>query len=207
MTIHNQVSRLTEVQRGAKVAFGLDAGAGGLERLGETIQVVKDFWRYPEDAHLRGERLVVGGGFVAAGGAGNYTGVSLAMQLEGHIAVIERIIVTTGTAGIIVVKRGTPLPTAATTRAFRDMRATPGSPIAQLATINNVAAVPGGTFVGQYDVLASSPLDIPAGFVLVAAAPVATETGIVIYHATANVALKVNFYWRERTLVPGELYR
>jgi hypothetical protein len=204
--LHNALTRFTELQRGAKVAFGLDAGAGGIERLGETLQVVKDFWAYPEDALARGARIAQGNVTVAAGGAGNYSGASFAIQNEGWIATLLDIVVGTNATGYVVVKRGLPLP-AGGTKVFRDCRITNQNPIGALGTINNVAAVPGGTVAARYRAVATTPLLIPLDWVHVATAPIATETACVVYHETANSIIEVTFRWIERQLLPGELMR
>lgn len=204
--IHNELARFTEVQRGAKVAFGLDSGAGGLERLSETLQLVKDFWRYPEDAYLRGARLVMGGDVIAAGGAGNYSAIACSMQLDGWIATLVGAMVCVPVGSAIYVKRGLPLPNTSANRAFRDMRIT-GSPVGRISYVNNVAAVPGGTICWLTRALANDPLWIPLDCVLVNGGPVATETAVVVYADTANQAFYGSFLWVERQLLPGELYK
>lgn len=206
MELHNALSRLTEIQRGAKIAFGLDSGAGGLERLGETLQIVKDFWSHPEDAYLRGERLCQGCITVPAGGAGNYSAASFAIQVGGWIATLKHAIVTTTGNASIVVKRGLPLPTNSANKVFRDMRAT-GNPVGVVAYVNNVAAIPGGTIAHYARTLANTPVLIPLDWVLCAQGPVATETACVIYSDVVDTAVEVNFAWAERNLLPGELYR
>lgn len=205
--IHNGLSRLTEVQRGAKVAFGLDSGEGGLERLSESIQIVKDFWAHPEDHYLRGSRLACGVQNVAPGGAGNYSAAGIAMQNDGWISVLERLIITTEVNGTVLVVRGLPLPNTGTQRFFRDMRITGSTPITRIGWVNNVAAIPGGTNGIILRMTANVPLYLDMDCVLVSGGPVATETAIVAYFFTANSALNVNFFWRERQLLPGELYR
>lgn len=205
MTVHNQLSRLSEVQRGAKVAFGLDSGAGGLERLGESIQVVRDFWALPGDAFLRGERWCQGSASVAAGGAGNFSAAAFSCEVAGWIAHLERVVVSSDAAGILVIKRGLALPTPSNNRVFRDMRASAGLPMSRITSVNNVAAAPGGTtcFLARVPV-AGSNISIPLDWTLVTGGPVATEVACVVYHATANVELLTSFYWRERQLLPGE---
>lgn len=205
--IHNALVRATEVQRGAKVAFGLDAGEGGLERLSESIQVTKDFWAHPTDAFLRGERWCQGVVSVAAGGVGNYSAVAFTVATAGWIAQLERIRVSSGTGGTIVLRRGLQLPNAVTSKVFRDMRAVAAPPIGRLTYVNNVAVVPGGTECHRARVLADTALDIPLDWVLVDGGPVATEVACVVYHATANVDLFVTAWWRERALLPGEQMR
>lgn len=205
--IHNALQRFTELQRGAKVALGLDAGAGGLERMSETLQLTKDFWLQPEDAYLRGARLAAGGAYIAAGGAGNYSACGLSIQDEGWIATLREVHISTPTAGLIVMRRGLPFPTSAADKTHLDMRATGSTPTARVTTINNVAAVPGGTSFWFGYAAASTTLTVRLNAVLVSNGPVATETSILVYHNTANTVLAVSFRWEERRLLPGELYR
>lgn len=202
--MHNALARLTEVQRGAKLTFGLDAGAGGLERLDESIQIVKDYWKYAEDALPRGERWAQGGSEVAAGGAGNYTGLAFDMATDGWVAVLERAYLSTPTAGQVIARRGLAFPTNLANKSYRDIRATATTPIARLTTINNVAAAPGGTVCGSYRVVAQQVLELELGWVFTNRAAVATEQALIFYHATANTALAVVWVWRERLLLPGE---
>lgn len=205
--IHNALQRFTELQRGAKIALGLDAGAGGLERMSETLQLVKDFWRYPEDAILRGARLCCGGTSVAAGGAGNYSAASFGIQNDGWIATLRRVQFSTPTAGFIAIRRGLPLPNSVATKSLMDMRTFQTTPIGIVAYVNNVAAVPGGTTCWYGYAAANTIIDVPLNAVCVSGGPVATETAIVVYHGTANVVLTCNFLWEERLMLPGELVR
>ena len=205
--VHNGLARLQEVQRGAKVAFALDSGEGGLERLSESIQVVKDFWRYPEDAYLRGARICQGALSVPAGGAGNYSAASVSLQQDGWIChVIDLWIGMTANSSAIM-KRGLPLPNSVGNNVFRDMRAPTSGPVTTLRYVNNVAAAPGGTSCGIIRVLANTSVHVPVDWVLVNGGPVATETALVIYNSTANEALDLQVRWIERQLLPGELFK
>jgi hypothetical protein len=186
------------------VACGLDAGAGGLERMSESLQLVKNFWELPEDALLRGERLAQGGSEVAAGGAGNFTALAFDMAIDGWIAVLEGVYLSTPTAGQVIARRGLPFPTNLANKSYRDIRATNTTPIGRITTINNVAAAPGGTVCASWRLPANDTRYFPIGWVFNNRAAVATEQAFIVYHATANTALGAVFVWRERLMLPGE---
>lgn len=205
--IHNQLSRLTEVQRAAKIALALDAGAGGLERLDESIQVIKDLWRDPRDRHLMGERSYQGYAEVAAGGAGRYSTAAFHCNSPGWMALLERIEISLAANGQVYIYRGVPQPSGSAYYQPRDTRQLTYAPISGITLDNTALALPAGVICGEYRLLASSPQVVPLDWVFAPglAAGAVPYRALVVANATANTALEVNFFWRERSLLPGEL--
>lgn len=201
--IHNALQRFTELQRAAKVACGLDAGAGGLERMSETLQLVKDFWRYPEDAYLRGERRCSGTTALAAGGAGNLSAVSLRILQTSWMMVVERVEFSVSAACTIEINSGQALANTRTTKGFLDSRA-PGTPLAVLQDKNADAINPGTYKLASYRMGGAGIVQVPVDYIAFAGT---TETGICVVNTTANLDLRVSIWWRERVQLPGELFR
>jgi hypothetical protein len=206
VSVHNGLARLTDVQRGAKIALGLDSGEGGLERLSESIQVTRDLWGDPYVRHLLNERSFQGYAEVGAGGAGTYSSCAFSCNTAGWIALLERIEINLQAGGVVYLLRGVPQPTPSAYRQPRDTRQLTLAPIAQITQDATAIAAPAGVICTAFRILAATPLTVPLDwvFALVSGSSLPYRA-LVVYNAATNVSLEVNFYWRERSLLPGEL--
>lgn len=205
--VHNELRLMSALQRAAKIAFGLDAGSGGLERLSETIQVSKDLWKYPEDAFMRGEYNSYGSTNQAAV-AGEYTQLGVAMMQTGWIGILEEMYLMATAAGWVNIGTLTAsLATAGTIHGVLDNRKAPGSsiaglPQARLSHTTNVAGL--GTGFGTLYLAANTytRFAIPFVFAGIGTLP----RGFSVETQAVNVGLYASFRWRERQLLPGEFY-
>ena len=204
MTIHNAMRRYGDLARAAKIAFGLDAGDSGLERLSESVVVNRAIWEEPENAILRGEKLCVGYGF-SAGLAANYAHASLSMMDPGMLLVIERIEVTLPAPGYFFIGRNNAnLGDAAATYGFRDNRAgTVTAPQGRVYTERNGIAIGVDTYIGSTLGNVTKVVEYPA----VLASIGTLWRACIVRSATLNTDMYVSFFWRERSLLPGELNR
>lgn len=140
------------------------------------------------------DRLCAIGILGAAAGAGNQNTLHLANPAGSNVlAVVERIVVKQPNADIfhVAIVAG---PASGAMGFYRDTRIV-GTPSCQ-AFRNNAAAVVLDLF--QFDLLAATDRDLELNFVL------EPSNFIQITQQNQNETLSVNFFWRERDLLPGE---
>lgn len=200
MTIHNQLTDSAELLSGIARASGLSEGDGVI-RLGETLDPTLDPWSQPEWAYLRGERLGAGTSFAAAVAAefgiialGNAAG-------SGNIVVVESVATPTAagpSAQLEVVSDATIAPTLSAQAFFvsgRDRRF--GSTTGR--TFLRTGTDPGNTFgvnleqISTPDVFKNLPVILKPG------------DDLIVILQTVNLAMRVNWKWRERKAFKNEL--
>lgn len=211
--IHNEL-RKGVLSAGLTRALGAMRGDSGLERFGETMQPVIDLWRLPEWSFLRTERLCAYARSVAANAAG-FGGVAIAnpalqggaaSQLIIVVEAITMITVATQELGIYGAADSTTDLTNSSFGFTRDQR-----------PLDAVIRVSQG--VVRY---ANTPVAVPANHDIVEfvrnpgagvgygeakiAVPYVLMPGrmLTVYTSAVNIALTVNFKWRERR-APFEL--
>lgn len=201
---HNAIQRYTELQRAAKIQLGLDSADTGLERMGETLQLVRNLWELPEDGWLRGDLKAVGMLAVTAGGAGNIPYASLQIESRKWMAVVERVTIWSATAGVITARLigVTTIANLGTTKQYRDTRATTRVPVAKLR-YKNGDALEYGSPIMDFRIAANTPIEWRPNIVLFADLPYYALG----FRGAANTDLNVSWEWRERVTLPGELGR
>lgn len=200
--VHNAIRRYTELQKAAKIAMGLDVTETGLERMSETMQLVRDLWRLPEDYYLRGEFRAVGQLAVTAGGAGNIPYASLQIESRKWVAVVDKVRMWSSTAGTLTARLigVTTIPNLGTTKQYADTRAGSRVPVAKLRYKSNSAAEFGSP-IADFQIAANTPIDWEPGIVLWSDMPYYALG----FRGAANTDLYVTWHWRERQILPGEL--
>lgn len=207
--IHNALKR-SPIADGLKKAIGQHKqGEGGLERWSETLQGVVNPWGMPEWAVLRGERLGAIRLFQAAVAA-EFGAIALGNPLNsGNIVVVEGVSFNATTAALGAILEVVPDTTIAATLtvvaipgSFRDKRFGGGNPG---RTFIRTGSDPTNTFGAQ---LEGQTHPGPAvAFSAFQCLPVMLRPGddLMVIGQTVNLAMTVNFVWRERVAFPGEL--
>lgn len=199
-TVHNALRRFGDIQRAAKIAFGLDAGDGGLERLSESIVVTKELLAYEEDAIHRGERICAGR-TNSNSGVGVYGACGLSCEDAGWLIKVEQLWVSsTVNARVYIGWAPARLANVSTNWWFRDNRyRTNTVPVGELS---NGTAAPSmlSQVIGLVDVPAgyTIPINLPACIVNKQPTCLAVEPN------AQNVDVALTALWRERPLLPGE---
>lgn len=202
--IHNQLTDSAELLNGIGRAAGLSEGDGVI-RLGETLDPTIDPWSQPEWAYLRNERLGGGRGFSAAVAA-EFSIIALGNAIgSGNIVVVEAVSAQGGAGNPVLqlevvadsIIAGT-LSAAAFFISARDRRfgATTGRTF--LKTGTDVASTFGVQIEHQTSATAFTPFTN---------LPVILKPGddLIVIEQTVNLALDVNFKWRERKAFKNEL--
>ena len=201
MAVHNELRRITQLQRALKIAFGLDSAEGGLERLGETLTPIVDTWAHPDHAFLRDERLMSATVDVAAGGAGTNGKLQVWNATSQYVFIITEIRVSTASAAQhLVYAHGSLIAaTVAVTYAHRDFR-THNAGVAPAATVraDNGSGIPAGAARVFMETQ-------PSYRASVFREPLVITPGSGVFATTqANLAAQLCISWRERLLLPGE---
>lgn len=202
-SIHNGLSRYTELSRGAKLSMGLDSEAGGLERLGETLTPVWDPFGKPEYAFPRGEMLATGG-YILSAVVAEYPKIAFHAGGTERIYVLERCVLKTSGACNVQIRQSVTALASAGAKGFRDSRrlAWDSATLVPTGRVTYVSdGTTPGTVIGYIGMLANEPLPLQLDFVLHAG------YGLVFLPDTTNMTFAATFWWRERQLLPGELAR
>jgi hypothetical protein len=203
--IHNQIRYYTDMARAYRIALGLDGDAGGIERLGETITPVYNGWaedQLPEFFYLRRERLSFGDLSLGAL-AGNYSIVGIRNPTASGLLIVVTDVFCDATGAlqtIFCTYRPNGTVDHENSGQSRDTR-WPGA-----------TTIPGARLVDRQQVAALTPVLMhinatanvqsvkhPCPFIL--------HPGweLLFYPSAVNTALTMNFKWRERPFLPGEL--
>lgn len=204
-TIHNQLAYAAELQLGIALAAGLGREEDGVSRLGETLGPTIDPWSQPEWAFLRGERLGAGRSFAAAVAA-EFGIIAIGNALGSNSVVVVEAISVNMNAGTIVqleVAADTAVAATLSAAAFmisaRDRRF--GSTTGRVFVKTGTDA--GSTFGAQIE-HQTNAVNQFADFKNL---PIILKPGddVLVIGQTVNLAMDVNFKWRERKAFPGEL--
>lgn len=205
--LHNELRR-SKLSEALTHAVGASKGSVGIERFGETLTPIIDLWSLPEWAALRQERL----GVIRASQAAvavNFGFVCLVNPIvSGRLVTCEAITVATTVSGSIPLELATEAQVTAglaaaaqTVGSTRDRRLGLQTATQTISGIN-VAQTLGGTVVEVATSTAGG-----AGGPFTVALPIVLPPGqaIVIAGRVVNELIQVNFRWRERQALPGEL--
>lgn len=196
MTVHNALKRYTALLRAHRLAMGEDQEVA-LERLSETLQPTFNIFQQPEWAALRGEFLCAAADFAGAS-PGNFP-IGALWPPDGMIAVVERLQVRASNAGQFIVgvdaRQAT---TPSGLKYFKDNRKGAAVPRTTLAFETTAAIASPGTYEA-HDIDALTLVDVPGPWVIVGG-------GLSLCWAfdVVNTVFLVNYFWRERQLLPGE---
>lgn len=204
-SVHNAIKYATGPLEALAIASGVSRDQSGTERVSETLHPSIDIWSLPEWAFLRSERLGAGRLFAAAVG-GEFGIIALGNALGSNaIVVVEAVSANCG-ANTVQLEVAADGPTIAATLSAaanfisaRDRRwlATTGRVFGRTGTD------PASTFGAQIEHQASTA----TLYVDFKSLPIVLKPGddVLVICQVVNVALDVNFRWRERQAQPGEL--
>lgn len=206
--VHNALRYSTDLIRGVRRAFGLGGDDDGLERLGETLQLVANPYDQPEWAFHRQEMLY---GFGQASGAAAGTqSFSMLRNTVGSnvVLVVEEIWCSehNGTAQTLLIAPSTQLAGAGARGWARDTRANPGLGVGTGA-ISTATVLVGTDITGMGTVANRMFVRLPANDMKQLRVPfiIAPGEAVVVFNAAANISINVSWQWRERRAYPGEL--
>lgn len=209
MTTHNQINYGGPIVDAIALATGLDASQGGVERTGETLTPTLDIWSLPEWAILRDECL--GAFFNSAGAIAaefSFIGIGLPSNST-NILIVDRI----GVRGAMAINIGhqarsvvAATGTLVGTARARDQRFSSNqgnfenrAPPVETWSGSDPGSITGSQFeevvatAAQYFECLNLPVVVKPGGVFV------------VQGGTVNVSIQVNFRFRLRAALPGEL--
>lgn len=207
--IHNELRR-GQLSKAVTRALGMQVGSVGLERLSESLTVVMDLWSRPEFAYLRKEDRFLSGQ-QSGTNVGTISYCQLRVPVNSNIlCIVDRLILQDPT-GAGPVEFGLSTPNASGTpgcvmdsRRNRGLGVGTGAVSVALASARTDLTGDGVAFglVPCRVRFNASQLTLDLdnlGFVL------AAGEALTVRHTAANNVVGVNFFWRERTALPGEL--
>lgn len=209
MKEHNQLSYAVRLQRGLRLATGLDEEMGGVSRLSESLQPIIDAWSRPEWAYLIGDILSAGYKRVAAVVA-EFSAAAVFNPTIDALCVVESVAAMPAAAlqPVVLEERLqlSDLTTDLTTTdpvLLRDGRSNPATHFSRMVLRSGtIAGAPtlGGTLLERR--FASTRDALPY-----AALPFVVLPGqaLAVINETANAQLDVSFRFREIRLLPGQL--
>lgn len=201
MPLHNAIGTNPALSRMLARVAGLSDGEDGVGRLGETLTPTINPWERPEWAVLQGELLATGGIALGAPGAGLIAQIQLFNPLASRRLITARFEAGGGALAVFEIRTAAialPLDSGIW-KGCRDSRAQPDSPVGEIWYDNTAAAAVGTRRLQSPNVLASTPYREYRWWILHPGRGLAVNTGAL------NQALTVNFEWRERLALPGEV--